>query len=353
MAESRVGAEAIRAACTAATVRLEGGEHGPDLGPCAKCCGQRPRKLITIGGPALEIPRETGDGRVRVFVFDRCKSNCNTSRLHMGGRVVVVVTVRGPQGPIAEAVSEPLALVSRSSYVRRPRDLPATPRVTWDTGAGAAGARDASAAPEAPVNEGRENEELMEQLALLVRLQSEQLERISVECETQWMAEHRLGAEAIKAACLAASIRLEGREQGPNLEPCAKCCGLRLQRLIAIDGSALEIPRETDDGRARVFVFDRCKSNCNTSRLHMGGRVVVVVTVRGPQGPIAEAVSEPLALVSSPKSDARDLESRAPGSGVDQGSSELMRQLALLVRLQGEQMERVRYLERLVHSDKR
>eukprot|EP00727_Mastigamoeba_balamuthi_P007747 m51a1_g3593 hypothetical protein (156) ;mRNA; r:1168498-1169521 len=150
MAESRVGAETIRAACTAATVRLEGGEHGPDLGPCAKCCGQRPRKLITIGGPALEIPREAGDGRVRVFVFDRCKSNCNTSRLHMGGRVVVVVTVRGPQGPIAEAVSEPLALVSS------------------DTSA---------APPEAPVNEGRGNEELMEQLALLVRLQSEQLER--------------------------------------------------------------------------------------------------------------------------------------------------------------------------------
>eukprot|EP00727_Mastigamoeba_balamuthi_P000614 m51a1_g1055 hypothetical protein (133) ;mRNA; r:803616-804119 len=50
--------------------------------------------------------------------------NCNSSRLHVGGRVVIVVTVRGPQGPIAVAVSEPLVLVSRSSYVQRPRKQP-------------------------------------------------------------------------------------------------------------------------------------------------------------------------------------------------------------------------------------
>eukprot|EP00727_Mastigamoeba_balamuthi_P003984 m51a1_g13583 hypothetical protein (172) ;mRNA; f:50-565 len=50
--------------------------------------------------------------------------NCNSSRLHVGGRVVIVVSVRGPQGPIAVAVSEPLVLVSRSSYVQRPREQP-------------------------------------------------------------------------------------------------------------------------------------------------------------------------------------------------------------------------------------
>eukprot|EP00727_Mastigamoeba_balamuthi_P006707 m51a1_g2657 hypothetical protein (254) ;mRNA; r:637757-639151 len=128
MDEQRLGFEAIRSACASAAVRLAGQESGQSLEPCAKCCRTRPKKLITIDGPSLEEPRAGGDGRERVFVFNRCKSNCNSSRLHLGGRVVIVVTVRGPEGPIAEAVSEPLSLVSRTSYVRRPKP---PPQIKW------------------------------------------------------------------------------------------------------------------------------------------------------------------------------------------------------------------------------
>eukprot|EP00727_Mastigamoeba_balamuthi_P000625 m51a1_g1056 putative alpha-galactosidase (689) ;mRNA; r:806694-812539 len=78
MREQGLGVAAIRVACAGAAVRLEGQEDGQNLAPCARCCRTRPKRLIAIRGP----------------------------------------------GPIAVAVSEPLVLVSRSSYVQRPREQP-------------------------------------------------------------------------------------------------------------------------------------------------------------------------------------------------------------------------------------
>eukprot|EP00727_Mastigamoeba_balamuthi_P014615 m51a1_g978 hypothetical protein (232) ;mRNA; r:407456-408339 len=128
MEEQGLGAEAIRAACAGAAVRLEGQENGQNLSPCARCSRTRPKKLLSLDGAFREEPPVRGASGQRVFLFDRCKSNCNSSRLHVGGRVVLVVTVRGPQGPMAAAVSEPLALVSKTSYTRRPR---APPQIRW------------------------------------------------------------------------------------------------------------------------------------------------------------------------------------------------------------------------------
>eukprot|EP00727_Mastigamoeba_balamuthi_P012262 m51a1_g7659 hypothetical protein (255) ;mRNA; f:413210-416926 len=119
MREQGVGVEAIRAACAGAVVRLEGQEQ--NLPPCTRCSKRRPKRLVTIGHPVRVESRAESDGRERVFVFSQCKSNCNSSRLHLGGRVVIVVAIRGPQGLIAEALSEPLVLVSRSAYIQKPR----------------------------------------------------------------------------------------------------------------------------------------------------------------------------------------------------------------------------------------
>eukprot|EP00727_Mastigamoeba_balamuthi_P012524 m51a1_g7895 hypothetical protein (705) ;mRNA; f:104194-115408 len=309
MDANRLGTEAIRSACSAAAVRLEGDVHGPDVGPCTRCCGQRPKKLIAVEGLVLAESRPMGSSRERVFAFTQCKSHCNSSRLHVGGRVVVVVTVRGPLGPLAEAVSEPLALTSRSTYIHRPRSLLHSPSYTWDAPVEllrAAGASDApgpegsetdetaelaveetsmehnqaqTAAPQQAISSGdpgrgREREELMAQVELLVRLQSEQMERVRVVCDAAWMERNRLGTEAIKTACAAASVRKEGDESGADLGPCTRCCATRPKRPITIGGFAREEPPESSGGKERVFVFDRCKS---TSWLWVDGHMMAVV----------------------------------------------------------------------------
>eukprot|EP00727_Mastigamoeba_balamuthi_P000470 m51a1_g1042 hypothetical protein (471) ;mRNA; r:732253-736151 len=293
LSQHHLGREAIRASCARAAVRIEGDEHGPNLGPCARCCGGRLKKLVAIQGSGHEEPAAEGSGQ-RVFVFGR---NCNTSRLHAGGRVVVVVMVWSPLGPLAEAVSAPLTLVSRSSYVKRARDPLAAQRITWtdcsehwnDGGLSAHKNTEqrehltASSDPAVTSPGAWDDLEAREQLLWLLVLQIGQLERVTVVCDSQWMREHRLGAEAIRAAYLG---------------PCARCCGDHHQKLVAIQDSGLEQAAAETGGRCRAFVFGRCTTNCNTSRLHLGGRVVLVVTVGSPMGSLAEAVSAPLTLVS-------------------------------------------------------
>eukprot|EP00727_Mastigamoeba_balamuthi_P000170 m51a1_g1015 hypothetical protein (203) ;mRNA; r:617938-621680 len=157
MHEHRLGCDAIKAACAAAAVRLEGAERGPDLGPCARCCARLPRALVTIGGPAVEEALETDGGRRLVDGNKRASP-------------VVVV------------------------------------------------------------------------------------------CDPRWMHEHRLGCDAIKAACAAAAVRLEGAERGPDLGPCARCCARLPRALVTIGGPAVEEALETDGGRRLVYAFHRCKS---------------------------------------------------------------------------------------------
>eukprot|EP00727_Mastigamoeba_balamuthi_P003145 m51a1_g12828 hypothetical protein (96) ;mRNA; f:1545-1958 len=53
----------------------------------------------------------------RLFVFYRCLSS---SRLHLEGHVVLVLSVRHAGALVARVVSQPLALCSKSSYKPRP-----------------------------------------------------------------------------------------------------------------------------------------------------------------------------------------------------------------------------------------
>eukprot|EP00727_Mastigamoeba_balamuthi_P000203 m51a1_g1018 hypothetical protein (233) ;mRNA; f:636158-637508 len=61
---------AIASACEHAFVRLEGDEHGTDLGPCKRCSTVHPKKLVNIAGAF----HEQCDGRERVIVFPRCST---------------------------------------------------------------------------------------------------------------------------------------------------------------------------------------------------------------------------------------------------------------------------------------
>eukprot|EP00727_Mastigamoeba_balamuthi_P012187 m51a1_g7591 hypothetical protein (98) ;mRNA; f:214891-215240 len=61
----------------------------------------------------------------RLFVFYRCISFCNSSRLHLRGEVVIVLTIRRDVGVLARAVSPPLMLHSKTSY------RPQAPRLKW------------------------------------------------------------------------------------------------------------------------------------------------------------------------------------------------------------------------------
>eukprot|EP00727_Mastigamoeba_balamuthi_P002338 m51a1_g12100 hypothetical protein (224) ;mRNA; r:2423-3436 len=115
------------------------------------------------------------------------------------------------------------------------------------------------------------------------------------------MREQGIGVVAIRSACASAVVRLEGQEGGQDLEPCAKCCRRRLRRLVTIAGNASEEPRAGTDGRARVFVFARCKSYGTPRRL---------VTIAGNASEEPLAATEPLVLVSRSTYVHRPLRSR-------------------------------------------
>eukprot|EP00727_Mastigamoeba_balamuthi_P002335 m51a1_g12099 hypothetical protein (92) ;mRNA; f:1486-1873 len=70
MSSNAIGSEVIISACEHASIRLEGDKHGRDLGPCKRCCGVHPKKLVAITG----LFHEECDDRERVFTFPRCST---------------------------------------------------------------------------------------------------------------------------------------------------------------------------------------------------------------------------------------------------------------------------------------
>eukprot|EP00727_Mastigamoeba_balamuthi_P005033 m51a1_g14528 hypothetical protein (134) ;mRNA; f:927142-927543 len=57
-------------------------------------------------------------------VLTLCRRHCNSSRLHLGGRVVIVFRIRSNEGlELAQARSEPVTLHSKTSYQPLPRTL--------------------------------------------------------------------------------------------------------------------------------------------------------------------------------------------------------------------------------------
>eukprot|EP00727_Mastigamoeba_balamuthi_P012034 m51a1_g7453 hypothetical protein (106) ;mRNA; f:118756-119128 len=79
---------------------------------------------IVISG---EMGEETsGNPEERLFVFYRCVSFCNSSRLHLGCDVVISLTIYQGDVALASTQSQPLMLNSKTSY------KPLPPRgLTW------------------------------------------------------------------------------------------------------------------------------------------------------------------------------------------------------------------------------
>eukprot|EP00727_Mastigamoeba_balamuthi_P005158 m51a1_g14640 hypothetical protein (299) ;mRNA; r:53808-55072 len=119
MEENGVTADDIRSCAQRALVFPE--NHPQDqqpLPPCARCCGGK-RANVYIGGSVSEVALSGGE---RGYVFESCRSHCNSSRLHLGGKVVVMLEIRRADGTVAARVrSQPVQLCSKSCRKRRAR----------------------------------------------------------------------------------------------------------------------------------------------------------------------------------------------------------------------------------------
>eukprot|EP00727_Mastigamoeba_balamuthi_P005929 m51a1_g1956 hypothetical protein (193) ;mRNA; r:1027965-1049094 len=65
---------------------------------------------------AREAPVPLWQGDEVVFVFDRCRSWCNSSRLHLGGKVVLLLEIANARGAVVSRLqSDRLQLCSKSA----------------------------------------------------------------------------------------------------------------------------------------------------------------------------------------------------------------------------------------------
>eukprot|EP00727_Mastigamoeba_balamuthi_P011593 m51a1_g7056 hypothetical protein (212) ;mRNA; r:163873-164871 len=121
-----VTAEDIRSAGRSATVhRVAQLQDSTPLGPCSRCSRASGMPPVVVSG---EMGEETAcSPDERLFVFYRCVPFCNSSRLHLGGDVVVALTVRRGDAVVARVLSEPIALYSKTSH----RPLPGRGGLTW------------------------------------------------------------------------------------------------------------------------------------------------------------------------------------------------------------------------------
>eukprot|EP00727_Mastigamoeba_balamuthi_P005076 m51a1_g14567 hypothetical protein (587) ;mRNA; r:1059863-1063097 len=113
MSANGIERDSIRNAGVRSQVHLEGSEDGPPLLPCPRCCAPRHRQNVVVSPDMVESP-EAAPG----------PGYCNSSRLHLGGRVVIVFRVTGSAGAeLARARTEPVVLHAKSNYVPMPRTL--------------------------------------------------------------------------------------------------------------------------------------------------------------------------------------------------------------------------------------
>eukprot|EP00727_Mastigamoeba_balamuthi_P014289 m51a1_g9483 hypothetical protein (239) ;mRNA; f:610453-611395 len=123
-----------------ASIFLEGSEPGsPAIGPCQRCGRLRP-SIVSLGTQDGSVAQSSGD--VVAFVFDYCRSYCNSSRLHLGGRIVLSVELRASDGRLVSTVrSQPMNLCSK-------------PRVRGGSGGGSSSSKSPTRSHEASPTHG-------------------------------------------------------------------------------------------------------------------------------------------------------------------------------------------------------
>eukprot|EP00727_Mastigamoeba_balamuthi_P006557 m51a1_g2521 hypothetical protein (261) ;mRNA; r:220058-221635 len=89
--------------------------------------------------------------------------------------------------------------------------------------------------------------------------------KVTVSVGVAWMTEHGVTAEEMWASGFRATLHLEGRDVGPPLEACRRCCRTKAAnvRLGVADVGAALCAEASREGEAQ-FVFDHCRS-CPTT----------------------------------------------------------------------------------------
>eukprot|EP00727_Mastigamoeba_balamuthi_P004568 m51a1_g14109 hypothetical protein (281) ;mRNA; f:114061-115414 len=126
--------------------------------------------------------------------------------------------------------------------------------------------------------------------------------KITLTAGHEWLRRNNVGPGGVWEAGRTAVLLLEGQEDGEPLEPCSRCT-TRSNVLVSVL-SGVRTDKETDRvGPLSYFVFNNCRSRCNSSRLHLGGRVVVCVELHARDGPVAARVlSQPISFCSKSSS---------------------------------------------------
>eukprot|EP00727_Mastigamoeba_balamuthi_P010692 m51a1_g6245 hypothetical protein (168) ;mRNA; f:26774-27724 len=118
---------------------------------------------------------------------------------------------------------------------------------------------------------------------------------------TAWMEHNGVTEAAIRGLAGHARVYLESSTRRPSEEweeapPCPKCCrsgastiaiGFAPKSKDAEDGDGdgpLDLAQAQAQPGSCTIVFDYCRSRCNSSRLHLGGRVVAVLEVLDADG---------------------------------------------------------------------
>eukprot|EP00727_Mastigamoeba_balamuthi_P007071 m51a1_g2985 hypothetical protein (265) ;mRNA; f:733593-734621 len=104
-----------------------GGPQAGEVPPCAKCkLGQRPNVHVgTVLATRNQCDHDNEALELRQFVFDSCFSRCNSSRLHLGGQVVLVSEIVSDDGGVVATVrTEPFHLGSRAAAQTRIKKEP-------------------------------------------------------------------------------------------------------------------------------------------------------------------------------------------------------------------------------------
>eukprot|EP00727_Mastigamoeba_balamuthi_P005071 m51a1_g14562 hypothetical protein (484) ;mRNA; r:1036076-1039942 len=223
----------------------------------------------------------------RVFQFSRY---CNSSRLHLGGRVVIVFRIVSSEGlELARPATAPVVLHAKTSYMPSPRTLKWKDSTSDDGDA-------------LPWNSMADVFSPGPQSPVFLRVSSPSVNRcrpFEVVCiaRTEWMAANRLERESIRIAGVRAQAYREGSPDKSPLEPCPRCCAPRHRQNIFVSPEMTEISGSEAQPGFRIFRFSSCFSYCNSSRLHLGGRVVIVFRIVNSEGlELARATTEPLVL---------------------------------------------------------
>eukprot|EP00727_Mastigamoeba_balamuthi_P007857 m51a1_g3692 hypothetical protein (195) ;mRNA; f:354496-355306 len=149
--------------------------------------------------------------------------------------------------------------------------------------------------------------------------------QVTLTAPKTWLEGLGVTPACVRTAGLGATLQIEPSlrvaNQPSELQPCSKCCAPRGKPNIAISGEMC-----TSDGSSAAetaFTFFRCVSYCNSSRLHLGGRVCIVMTITAEDGRFAARVtSEPLSMLSAAAQSSRAAKAAAAAAPAEDSGAQ-------------------------------